>query len=289
MFKTLLPIFVLAPAALAQFALNETKDGRLEVTDAGRPVLTYNFGPQLKAGAPEDRRRCCYIYPVYTPDGVSPLDDFPKDHYHHRGLFWGWPGVETPTTKGDSWLVKDVAPQFEKWISKKATRNRATIEVLNSWQAGGKKIVDERVKITVHPAQNGARDIDVVLTLTATGEPVTISGSHDKGKSYGGFSARFAHRENTRITTSDGPLPKDEDLNPHAWAELSATYQGKPATLRITPDPKNQGAPNQWCLRNYGFVGASFPGRTDKIQSHTLQPHRPLTLRYKIGVRRNVS
>ena len=66
-------------------------------------------------------------------------------------------------------------------------------------------------------------------------------------------------------------LAKDEDRNPRKWAELERVYGGKRAVLRITPDEKNPGAPHQWCLRSYGFVGASFPGRTDKVDSYTLE------------------
>jgi hypothetical protein len=54
--------------------------------------------------------------------------------------------------------------------------------------------------------------------------------------------------------------------------------------LRITPDEKDPGAPYQWCLRSYGFVGASFPGRTDQVESYTLEPGKPLTLRFRVSV-----
>jgi hypothetical protein len=57
-------------------------------------VFVYNYGMQLKPGVPEDRRRACYLHPVWTPGGTIVTDDFPADHYHHRGIFWAWPRVK---------------------------------------------------------------------------------------------------------------------------------------------------------------------------------------------------
>jgi hypothetical protein len=44
----------------------------------------------------------------------------------------------------------------------------------------------------------------------------------------------------------------------------------------------HSGAPFQWCLRSYGFIGASFSGRTDKVDSYTLEPGKPLTLGFRV-------
>ncbi|WP_321477605.1 DUF6807 family protein [uncultured Paludibaculum sp.] len=259
------------------------KDGRVELLENGKTALVYNYGPQLKSGAPEDRRRCCYIFPVLTPAGVSMLDDFPKDHYHHRGVFWAWPVVETGGQKFDIWMFPNLRDRFEKWISPPSVKKTASLAVENGWYAGDHKIVKETVKITAYPAKGAKREFDVELTLEALGEAVTLRGSAEKGKSYGGFSARFAPREQTSILADTGVVAKDEDLVPHAWAELSALYEGKRASLRITPDPKDPGTPYQWCLRPYGFVGASFPGRTETVDGYTLERGKPLTLKFRVS------
>ncbi len=77
-------------AGQVSFAWKDAGGGKMELQERGAPVLVYNYGPQWKQSAPEDKRRCCYIFPIYTPAGVSMLDDFPEDHWHHRGLFWAW-------------------------------------------------------------------------------------------------------------------------------------------------------------------------------------------------------
>jgi hypothetical protein len=106
----------------------------------------------------------------------------------------------------------------------------------------------------------------------------------EPGKSYGGLSTRFAPREGTIVRADGEVLKKDEDLNPRRWAELEAVYGGKRAVLRITPDEKNPGFPHQWCLRNYGFIGASFPGRSAAVDHYTLEPGKPLNLKFRVRV-----
>lgn len=277
--KLLLCLTLCAPLlANGPFSWTDAGNGRWQLTEGGKPVLTYNAGPQLSNGAPDDRARCCYIYPAYTPGGVNPLDDFPKDHWHHHGLFWAWPVVEYDGQRYDLWMYKGV--RHESVGDVKASGARLT--TTNRWVAGDKQIVRELVTITASPSRAAARDIDVQLTLEALDKPVTLEGSREKGKSYGGFSARFAQRESTVIRTDKGTLPKDDDLTAYVWAELEAIYNGKRAALRITPDPRNEGAPHQWCLRNYGFIGASMPGRTETAQSFTIKPGTPLTLGFTV-------
>ncbi|MGB9605459.1 MAG: DUF6807 family protein, partial [Bryobacteraceae bacterium] len=65
-----------AAAPGSPFAFREVGAGRLELSENGRPVFVYNYGMQLKEGAPEDRQRCCYLHPVWTPAGTVVTDDF---------------------------------------------------------------------------------------------------------------------------------------------------------------------------------------------------------------------
>jgi hypothetical protein len=278
--------FSLALPALAQspFAWKDLGNGRMELRERGNPALVYNYGPQLKPGAPEDRRRCCYIFPVYTPAGVSMLDDFPPDHWHHRGLFWAWPVVETGGKKYDLWMNMTVKDNSAKRPAVSASTEQAQMVAENLWQVDGHDIVRENVRLTVFPAEANTRELEVELTWTALAAPVTLRGSQEASKSYGGFSARFAPRDNTVLRADGETLSKDEDLTPRKWAELEGDYGGKRAVLRITPDASDTGVPYQWCLRNYGFVGASFPGRTAAVDSYTLEPGKPLTLKFRVRV-----
>jgi len=280
----LLPALLLTLPLLAQSLHWKDLGGRLELVDYGKPVLVYNYAPQFKEGAPEDRRRCCYIFPVYTPAGASMLDDFPRDHWHHRGLFWSWPVVETEGKTYDNWMTMTAR---HRSVNPPLATNRAqvaTLQAENAWVAGGKDIVHETLQLIVYPALADSREFEVELTWKAVSAPVTLRGSREAGKSYGGFSARFAPRESTILRADGAVLQKDEDLTPRRWAELEGIYAGKKAVLRITPDAQNPAAPYQWCLRNYGFVGASFPGRTASSDGYTLDPSQPLTLKFRVKV-----
>ncbi|MBI1786368.1 MAG: PmoA family protein [Acidobacteria bacterium] len=254
-------------AAGDPFTFRELDGQRLEALENGAPVFVYNYGPRLKAGAPEDRRRSSYLHPVYTPGGVAVTDDFPRDHYHHRGIFWAWPVVRIGDRQADLWTLKGVEHRFEKWL----TRCGARLEVENGWYEGGRKIVRETIRFDLQPGHA----FDVSLTLEALGESVTLTGSPDHGKGYGGFSCRFGPRTRTSIRTDQGPLSGDEDHGSHSWAELEGTFEGRRAGLRMTAEN-----PGEWCLRQYGFVGASFPG----LRPFRLDPGKPLVLRYRVSV-----
>jgi len=273
------PLFAQMP-----FAWKDLGDGRLQLLESGRPALVYNYGPQLKPGAPESSRRCCYIYPLYTPSGVSILEDFPPGEWHHRGLYWAWPVVEVAGQTYDLWLNMTVHQRTVGQPSVAAGANQSRMEARGFWEAGGHDIVRETLALTVARSASGERSLEAALTWEAIAEPVTLRGARESGKSYGGFSAAFAPSQGTALRSEGGPISQNEDLNPHAWVEWEGLIEGRKAVARITPDPGNPGAPYQWCLRMYGFAGASFPGKTAAQDGYTLQPGKPLTLRFAIRV-----
>jgi hypothetical protein len=271
----------MTPLVFALFAgvltLQDT-GGRLEVREDGNPVITYNYGMQLRNGAPEVKRRSGYVHPVWAPNGVVVTQDFPKDHWHHRGIFWAWPYIEFEGKRRDMWtLTGGIQARHEKWLEKKGGQT-AVIAAENGWYFGTQKIATEMVRIRVEPLKGLARRMHYEITLQAV-KPFEMAGMQD-GKGYGGFNVRFAPREDTVVRTDKGVEARDTDLVPHAWAELEATYQGKRARLRIDSDPKNPGYPEGWCLRSYGFLGANYPG----IQPVHMEPGKPVTLRYTVTV-----
>ncbi len=278
MIHLLLPYFLLAAASSLEW--RDLGDGRLALFENGKQAFVYNYGPQLSNGAPEDRRRCCYIYPAATPAGVVPVDDFPKDHWHHHGIFWGWPAVDAGGKRYDFWMDRAGAQhKFEKFLGRGVSSTEAWVRVRNAWHTPERRIVEELVSIRAFPTNGNAREFEVEITLTAQDQPVTLRGSQEKGKSYGGFSARFAARQGTVIRADGDQISRDEDLVQHNNAEMEALYGGRRALLRIAA---LSGAPHQWCLRNYGFVGASFPGRFGERDGHVLEPGNPLTLKYLV-------
>ncbi len=275
------------PAAEKQkrpaFRFENIEQKYLRLFEGEKLVLTYNFGMILKEGVPEDRRRSCYIHPVYGLDGEVLTDDFPADHLHHRGLFWAWPRVIVGEKQYDLWSLSGVAQKFERWLGEEARPESAAFGAENGWYVGDKKIIRETVLVQVFRASEKGRAIDITLALEAVKEPVTISGDAPV-KGYGGLSFRFAPREETIITTPAGKEPEDSNLKRYPWADLSAKFGGRNSSsgAAIFDDSRNPGFPNGWTLRHYGFTGVAFPG----LELYTLKPGKPLTLRYRVWIHR---
>ena len=253
-------------------------DGRLELRENNKPVIAYNYGMQLRNGAPEIKRRSGYVHPVWAPDGTIVTDDFPRDHWHHRGIFWAWPVIDYDGRKYDMWtLTGGIQARHEKWLEKKDGRD-ARIGAENGWYVGEDRIAKETVRLTVEPLKGAERRMHYEIALEAV-KPFHLAGMQD-GKGYGGFNVRFAPRTGTVVRTDKGVEAKDTDLVPHPWAELEATYEGKRSRLRIESDATNPGHPQGWCLRSYGFLGANHPGLTPI----RMEPGKPLRLRYTVTV-----
>lgn len=263
----------------AGFEFRESQPGVLELLEQSRPVLAYNYGLRGAPGVAEDRRRACYLHPVWTPAGVIVTDDFPRDHLHHRGIFWAWPRVKVGAETLDLWTGRGIRQQFVRWRRRQAQADRAVLEVENGWFVGPRKVLVEIVGIVVHPAQTGQRQLDFTLRLVAL-VPLQIGGAPEQDKGYGGFSIRFAPRGQTLIRSDAGVEKTDSNMVPHRWAELEGDFAGRRAGVRIQVDPAHPGFPNGWCLRHYGFLGVNYPG----LAMLPLEPGRPLVLRYRVTV-----
>ena len=261
------------------------QDGTLRLLEDGQPVLAYNYGMQLEPGVPERYKRSTYVHPVWDPSGNVLTDDFPEDHYHHRGLSWMWPHVVVEGESYDLWHIQGVRQVFEEWLTRERGPASATIGVKNAWQlSDGERIVDERVRIRAYEASEHGRAMDVRLTLEATDKPVQLLGQENENKGYGGLSFRLAPREGTVITTPEGVQPEDSDDRQVPWADESGRFGGSDpfGGVAIFQHETHPGFPAPWTLRHYGFLGVAWPGN----QGVTLRPGEPVTLRYRIWVHR---
>ena len=253
-------------------------DGRsLELTDNGEPVFVYNYGTMLKDGVPADRARCCYLHPVWAPNGVVITDDFPRDHYHHRGISWMWPVVKVDGKIYDLWTIKGILARFEKWTRKEGGPDQAVVAFQDGWYIGDRKVVEEQVEIVAHPARKGRRDLDFALQFRAAGDDVVLVGEPAQNKGYGGFNIRFAARTGTAIAAPGTANVPDSDMQPRPWAELTGDFGGKRAGARISIDPSNAG-PSGWCLRHYGFLGVNYPG----LEPYRLSSRAPLAMKFRV-------
>ena len=149
--NSLIAVFFVCAAPLATpqspFALRDVTPTAVELTDNGKPVYVYNYGPVLAPGFPESMRRSGYLSPVYAPNGVVLTDDFNRDHPHHRGIAWMWPEVTVGDKKGDMWLLKGFQERFVRWKARETEGSVARLAVENGWFDGDREFVKEVVNI----------------------------------------------------------------------------------------------------------------------------------------------
>ena len=272
-------------AAPVAFRFAAASTNSLRVSEGKRPVLVYNHGVLLKDGVPADRARSTYVHPLFGLDGEVLTDDFPQDHYHHRGLFWAWPHVRVGTNHYDLWLIKGIEQRFERWLAREAGPGGAVLGVENGWYAGNRKVVRECVWLRVFPASGDARAVDVELVLTPQNQPVNLAGA--EGKSYGGLTLRFAPRTNTVITTPLGNSEADLPMTRLPWADLTATFSGAPAAsgaaIFIAPDHPDY--PPMWLTRHYGVLCVGWPG----TEAKEFPAGEPIRCRYRVWIHRGAA
>lgn len=285
-------------AALALFAAVATVQGHFtfEKTDAnltlrehGEPVLVFNHTdvqPPCQGVA-----RSGYVHPLYGPEGDVLTDDFPADHLHHRGVFFGWPAMTVKGQRVDYWHLRGLRPSFEELTVKKGDGAAASFESRNIWRLDDQtEAVLEHLRYRVHPSSKTGRAIDIHATFTnLTDEPVILSGKPQAA--YGGLNIRMdGTRPDVQITTAESPITGDANFidPPSPWADHSSRPEtGQPHSgVAIFQHPDNPDYPaRNWTLRPYGFLGAAWPGESN----YTISPGESLDLRYRLFVHRGTA
>lgn len=269
-------------AGAAGFRFAPVDDRSLGLWENQRPVLVYNHGVMSKEGVPADRNRSTYLHPIYGLDGEVLTDDFPKDHYHHRGLFWAWPHVKVGGNEHDLWAIKGVMQRFEKWLHRQAGPAGAVLSVANGWYVGDKKVMDEQVRLQVFPARETGQILDVDLQWIPVGEAIALAGA--EGKSYGGLTLRYAPRAETLITTPLGTGDQDLAITRLPWADLSAQFAGatRPSGIAVFIAPDHPDYPPTWLTRHYGVLCVGWPG----VEAQTFPATKPIRCGYRLWIHR---
>ena len=272
---------------IAAFRFKEIDEKSLGLFDGDRPVLTYNHGVITKEEIPEKdhrRSRGCYIHPVWGLNGEVLTDDFPRDHYHHHGIFWTWPHIVVGGQEYDLWAGPGIKQTFVRWFCREAGPVAAVLGVENGWFVGEKQVMIERVWIRVYKAADGSRSLDLEFAWIPVDEPITLWGAPNK--SYGGLTVRFAppsrKDENTVITVPSGPAEADLPETRLPWADFTSKLGGASmqSGAAVFVDPGHPDYPPTWLTRHYGPLCVGWPG----VESKTFQPGSPIRLNYRIWI-----
>jgi hypothetical protein len=266
------------------FRFEAVSDKSLKLWDGAHPVLVYNHGVMTSQSAPNAKGRSSYFHPVYGLDGEVLTDDFPKDHENHRGLHWAWPHIMIDDQEVDLWSLRDIRHEFQRWLTQETNSNSAVLGVENGWFVGDKRVMREQVKATVYPASAQGRFIDLELTLTPEGRPISLWGA--EGKSYGGLTLRFGPRSKTIVTVPSGRSSEDLLITRLSWADLSGDLAGKDnlSGAAVFVHPKHPDYPPTWMTREYGLLAVGWPG----ITPQSLPAGKTVSLRYTIWIHRGV-
>jgi hypothetical protein len=274
-----------APSA---FAFTDDKVSTVRLTEHGKPVLAYNYGVITDAKVPKSdnrRRRACYVHPLWGLHGEVLTDDFPKDHYHHHGVFWAWPHVEIGGAAHDLWMYKDIEQRSVARLATDAGPLAAVLGVENGWFVRDKQVMIERVWIEVVKATPTARVIDLYFTYIPVDRPITLRGA--EGKSYGGLTIRFAVKDEKQavITVPGGAAAKDLPETPLPWADMTYPFAGpkQPSGAAIFVPRDHPDYPPTWLTRHYGALCLGWPG----VNGKTFQPGEPIRLRYRVWIHAN--
>ena len=273
-------------SAQAEFTFTEA-DGKLALHENGDPVFVYNFEMvDPPKGVDEKYRRSGYLHPVHGVDGQIVTQDFPSDHYHHRGIFWGWPQSTSDGKQFNNWEMTTAKQHFESFTDRCQTSKQASFTVENRWsfiEDSSTPIIRETMTVTAHKKKRKTRSIDFHLHLeNVSGKPFALLGATDKG--YGGFNYRpDAANKPLHFYTALGPQEEDTLNIDSPWADVSwdTNEKNKAAGVAIFQHPTNPDYPHYgWLLRHYGFNGAAWP----HLNPHTIPPGGTLDLRYRMVI-----
>ncbi|MBE0542299.1 MAG: PmoA family protein [Verrucomicrobia bacterium] len=278
-------------ASEGMLAKQDAASGQFDITEAGKPVLRYNYstiepGDLLEKVTPANlkyaRARNNYLHPLYGLDGEVLTRDWPLDHPHHRGIYWAWPEVDWRGQRGDLHALQFVFARPAGKCTATGGPVFAQIEAENIWQwESGESLVQERAVIRAYRAPGDDRMIDLELTFTALKDTVSLA-RRDTDK-YGGLNLRLAtvlkQEINFHTDATNAPARM-------AWAELNGRIDGAPQNsgLVVLQHSANPDYPGDWVkYPELNWLQPTFPASGTRYE---LKPGEPLVLRFRLWLHR---
>ena len=289
------------------------KNGQLIISDAGKPVLQYNYKTVYEKEAIDTLAanhyvrekndtfmanpsiyavpRSNYIHPIYGVKGELLTRDWSKDHPHHRGIYWAWPEVDFGSKRGDLHALQIVFARPTGKIKQQNGPSFAQIEAENVWMwRDSIPIVREVAVIRAYREIAQGRIIDLAFRFVALKDSITIA--RRGTEHYGGLNVRMQTPKQQKITVytdTSTVIPR------RAWSDLSGIFTGNTSSsgIMVIQHQKNPDYPGDWvqypdlswCQPTFPASGTRFPLKKGKslilrfrlfIHSGTL-PDRKLT------------
>ncbi|HWR99805.1 MAG TPA: DUF6807 family protein [Prolixibacteraceae bacterium] len=280
----------------------EDHNGQFLITEAGKPVLQYNYKTVYEKDAidtlaanPYVRAendtfmanpsiyavpRSNYIHPIFGLQGEMLTRDWSKDHPHHRGIYWAWPEVDFGTQRGDLHALQVVFARPTGKINHQNEKRFAQIEAENLWMwRDSIPIVQETAIIRVYRETARGRIIDLAFRFIALGDSITIA--RRGTQHYGGLNIRMQTPKQQKITTRTDSAA----MAPvRAWSDLSGLFAGAatPSGLMVLQHQQNPDYPGDWVqYPDLSWCQPAFPASGTRYQ---LIKGKSLVLRFRLFI-----
>ncbi|MEX2568901.1 MAG: DUF6807 family protein [Cyclobacteriaceae bacterium] len=279
--------FILGLTALVsaqQLTFEKKAEGWL-LKESEHPRYFYQTQTKDKNG---QYPRANYIHPLYGLDGEVLTEDFPKDHLHHRGIFWTWHQLWVDGERiADPWVCEGIEWIIDEVTTQVQNDKKASLEASVLWRETGKKkryIIQETVLLHFERLTPDLFQLDFEITMQPLVEKVSIGGSEDP-KGYGGFSPRVKLSEKVGFFDTNGKVePRELPVDAGPWINITDEGKEEPGVV-IMGIPEELPSYQGWILRsknsmqNMAFPGRSplpFNGKPIKFRNRVLI-HRGLT------------
>ncbi len=267
----------------------ELNSKTLDVSVGGAPFFSYNHAHVVPPGKiPPVFIRSGYIHPMFGPGGELLTEDFPADHYHHKGIWGPWTETTFEGHDVDFWNLakKQGTVQFAGFECVESGpvfgRFRVKQEHVDLTQPGGGKVaLNEIWDVCVWAAGRGCRLWDLTSEQAcASARPLFL-----KQYRYGGFGYRGPKEwkgDDYKVLTSEGHTKKDGHGKTSKWCAHSGAIDGTRSTVLFMCSPRNDRFPEP--MRIWESGGCFFNYCPIQHKEWTFEPGKTYTFRYRIYI-----
>jgi len=288
-FTTILFLGITFVSFSQPITMQTEKDG-VWIKDRDQKVFFYQKSPKSLDGK---YSRSNYLHPVFGLDGEILTEDFPADHFHHRGIFWTWHQLWKDNLRlGDPWMCENFSQEVTAIRLSEGKQSTGLLEVKVLWKSSlwlkndiQSAVISETTKITVFPVKHDCRRIDFCIELKALEDGIRLGGSEDE-KGYSGFSVRIPLVPGMKFTSGGAEVvPQNLALTAGPEMDISGRVgEGdKLAGIMMVCHPSNPDFPQKWIIRKEkSMQNCAWPGNT----TVGIKVSEPLVLNYSVIIHR---
>src|ERR1051325_7881547 len=285
----------LAPEKVSKVTLTQAASN-VRAAYANRTILQYQTTPSaVPEGVSAHYGHGAYLHPVFSPTGKLVTADYPPDHRHQRGIFFGWTKTEFEGRHPDYWnMGKGVDGKFTgevRFDSVERTWSGAVHGGLVShhrWldhtSGAEKDVLRETWELTAVRPTGGAPAVhvfDLTSTQNCAGDaPLKLPMYH-----YGGLGVRgsavWDPVDKVSMLTSEGHDRKAGDAKKAKWVWLGGEVDGGPTGIAVLIHPDNFRFPQPLRLNPKNPQLCVAPSQDGDWE---IAPGKPYVSRYRFAI-----